>query len=201
MARTFCKTWWGNVWLQALSHIDYSNRIPRGVSHLCHAEKMEFLVAAINEINQFGTCEPAVNQQVIERYLVAYRILYHIQQLDTLAHEILFLAFGNMTLLITFALITPIPLFRGKPLFLASNLAFLTMKREVEYELRAAITPTQHKSLVSQNTLLVYLVIRNSTMLSGASRHATCSVRHCCFFSEYTQQMPPYLPHGKWQRK
>lgn len=30
MARTFCKTWWGNAWLQALSHIDYSNRIPRG---------------------------------------------------------------------------------------------------------------------------------------------------------------------------
>ena len=115
-----------------------------GVAHLCHAEKMEFLVAAINEINQFGTCEPAVNQQVIERYLVAYRILYHIQQLDTLAHEILFLAFGNMTLLITFALITPIPLFRGKPLLLTINLALLAVKREVEHELRAAITPAQH---------------------------------------------------------
>ena len=74
-----------------------------GVAHLCHAEKMEFLVAAINEIHKFGTCEPAVNQQVIERYLVAYSILHHIQQLDTLAHEILFLAFGNMTLLITIA--------------------------------------------------------------------------------------------------
>ena len=58
-----------------------------GVAHLCHAEKMEFLVAAINEIHKFGTCEPAVNQQVIERYLVAYRILHHIQQLDTLAHD------------------------------------------------------------------------------------------------------------------
>ena len=90
---------------------------------------MEFLVAAINEIHKFGTCEPAVNQQVIERYLVAYRILHHIQQLDTLAHEILFLAFGNMTLLVTFALITPIPLFRGKPLFLAINLTLLAMKR------------------------------------------------------------------------
>lgn len=115
-----------------------------GVSHLCHAEKMEFLVAAINEINQFGTCEPTVNQQVIERYFVAYRILHHIQQLDTLAHEILFLAFGNMALLVTFALITPIPLFRGKPLFLAFNLALLAMKREVEHELRAAIAPAQH---------------------------------------------------------
>ena len=112
-----------------------------GVAHLCNAEKLDFLVAAINEIHKFGTCEPAVNQQVIERYLVAYRIHHHIQQLDTLAHEILFLALGNMTLLVTFALITPIPLFRGKPLFLAINLALLAMKREVEHELRAAIAP------------------------------------------------------------
>ena len=33
MARNFCKTWWGNAWLQALSHIDYSNRIPRGARY------------------------------------------------------------------------------------------------------------------------------------------------------------------------
>ena len=33
---------------------------------------------------------------------------------------------------VTFALISPIPLFRGKPLFLAINLALLTMKREVK---------------------------------------------------------------------
>ncbi len=33
MARSFCKTWWGNAWLQALAHIDYSNRIPRGARY------------------------------------------------------------------------------------------------------------------------------------------------------------------------
>lgn len=33
MARSFCKTWWGKAWLQALSHIDYSNRIPRGARY------------------------------------------------------------------------------------------------------------------------------------------------------------------------
>jgi len=33
MASSFCKTWWGNAWLQALSHIDYSNRIPRGARY------------------------------------------------------------------------------------------------------------------------------------------------------------------------
>lgn len=33
MARSFCKTWWGNAWLQALSEIDFSNRIPRGARY------------------------------------------------------------------------------------------------------------------------------------------------------------------------
>lgn len=33
MAREFCKTWWGKAWLQALSQIDFSNRIPRGARY------------------------------------------------------------------------------------------------------------------------------------------------------------------------
>ena len=34
MARqTFGKTWWGEQWLKALTNIDYSNRIPRGLSY------------------------------------------------------------------------------------------------------------------------------------------------------------------------
>lgn len=33
MARGFGKTWWGNQWLGALTHIDYANRIPRGASY------------------------------------------------------------------------------------------------------------------------------------------------------------------------
>lgn len=33
MARDFGKTWWGNQWLGALTHIDYANRIPRGASY------------------------------------------------------------------------------------------------------------------------------------------------------------------------
>lgn len=33
MASIFGKTWWGEQWLAALSHIDYSNRIPRGARY------------------------------------------------------------------------------------------------------------------------------------------------------------------------
>lgn len=33
MASSFGKTWWGKLWLQALSKIDYSNRLPRGARY------------------------------------------------------------------------------------------------------------------------------------------------------------------------
>ena len=33
MAKNFGTTWWGNRWLQSLTHIDYENRIPRGASY------------------------------------------------------------------------------------------------------------------------------------------------------------------------
>ena len=33
MANNFGKTWWGSQWLGALTHIDYSNRLPRGVRY------------------------------------------------------------------------------------------------------------------------------------------------------------------------
>lgn len=33
MVQTFGKTWWGQQWLNALTNIDYSNRLPRGSSY------------------------------------------------------------------------------------------------------------------------------------------------------------------------
>ncbi len=33
MASSFGKTWWGEQWLNSLSNIDYSNRLPRGASY------------------------------------------------------------------------------------------------------------------------------------------------------------------------
>jgi uncharacterized Zn finger protein len=33
MAVAFGKTWWGEQWLNSLSNIDYSNRLPRGASY------------------------------------------------------------------------------------------------------------------------------------------------------------------------
>lgn len=33
MRKTYGNTWWGNQWLNAFNHIDYSNRLPRGRSY------------------------------------------------------------------------------------------------------------------------------------------------------------------------
>lgn len=33
MSKTFGNTWWGSQWLRSLDHIDYENRIPRGVAY------------------------------------------------------------------------------------------------------------------------------------------------------------------------
>src|SRR5690606_22118118 len=33
MSKFFGKTWWGRQWLNSLSNIDYSNRLPRGSSY------------------------------------------------------------------------------------------------------------------------------------------------------------------------
>lgn len=33
MVKSFGNTWWGNEWLKALTHIDYTNRIPRGATY------------------------------------------------------------------------------------------------------------------------------------------------------------------------
>ena len=33
MRKTYGNTWWGKQWLNALSYIDYSNRLPRGRSY------------------------------------------------------------------------------------------------------------------------------------------------------------------------
>ena len=33
MAKNFGTTWWGDRWLQSLTHIDYENRISRGASY------------------------------------------------------------------------------------------------------------------------------------------------------------------------
>lgn len=46
MARNFGKTWWGEQWLGALTHIDYANRIPRGASY---ARKGAVTKLAINK--------------------------------------------------------------------------------------------------------------------------------------------------------
>ena len=43
MATKYGKTWWGEQWLGALKHIDYSNRLPRGASYARNGMVREIL--------------------------------------------------------------------------------------------------------------------------------------------------------------
>lgn len=65
MARGFGKTWWGNQWLGALTHIDYANRIPRGASYARNGavKKMEIKPGKIRAMVQ-GTRNYTVNLSV-----------------------------------------------------------------------------------------------------------------------------------------
>lgn len=44
MAEKFGKTWWGDAWLQSLTHIDYANRIPRGARYARNGSVTEIKV-------------------------------------------------------------------------------------------------------------------------------------------------------------
>ncbi len=42
--QTFGKTWWGEQWLNALSHIDYGNRLPRGRTYANNGSVRDLLI-------------------------------------------------------------------------------------------------------------------------------------------------------------
>lgn len=48
MAKSFGQTWWGERWLDALTHIDYANRIPRGASYARKGAVKEIIIAGGN---------------------------------------------------------------------------------------------------------------------------------------------------------
>ena len=50
MAQQFGKTWWGEHFLNSLSDIDYSNRLPRGRSYARNGYVVD-IITANNSIN------------------------------------------------------------------------------------------------------------------------------------------------------
>lgn len=70
------------------------------VTHLSHAQQVEFLVAAIYKFHKIGTHEPTVHQQILEWNLVVYCIPNHVLQFFSLTHKILFLSLRYMGVLV-----------------------------------------------------------------------------------------------------
>ncbi len=69
MARqTFGKTWWGKAWIEALRHIDYSNRLPRGRSY-----------ANQGAVRQIEVSDGAVLARVQGRRKAPYRITIRLE--------------------------------------------------------------------------------------------------------------------------
>ena len=128
-----------------------------GISHLCHAQQMKFLVAHVDEIHQFRTDKPAVNQQIIKRNMDSYGILHHAFQTFKLGDKILFLAFFGLAVAVTLAAVAPLALSSRKPLFLAVGLPFFAVKRKVHDKLRTAVAPAHGQQLVAENTPLKHM--------------------------------------------
>ncbi|MBS4021333.1 MAG: DEAD/DEAH box helicase [Dethiobacter sp.] len=77
MARqTFGKTWWGKAWIEALHHIDYSNRLPRGRSYANEG--------AVREI-EISDC--VVLARVQGRRKLPYRISIRLEPFSAAAKE------------------------------------------------------------------------------------------------------------------
>ncbi len=60
MAIQFGRTWWGQQWLQALSHVDNSNRLPRGASYARagHVLSMEMMSNSVEAKVQGSMSKP-----------------------------------------------------------------------------------------------------------------------------------------------
>ena len=60
----FGKTWWGEQWLDALTHIDYDNRLPRGRSYANKGAVRNLTVSG-------GMIDPATMSAGVYTYTVA----------------------------------------------------------------------------------------------------------------------------------
>ena len=61
------KTWWGEQWLQALSQIDFDNRLPRGRSYANKGAVRELVVDG-------GTIEARVQGSRPQPYMVSVSV-------------------------------------------------------------------------------------------------------------------------------
>ncbi|MCR3922009.1 MAG: SNF2-related protein, partial [Firmicutes bacterium] len=89
MARyVYGKTWWGKAWINALSHIDYSNRLPRGRKY-----------ANEGAVSKVEITDGLVMARVQGRGYVPYRITITLEHFSELELETLARVMGEHTLM------------------------------------------------------------------------------------------------------
>lgn len=119
-----------------------------GPAHFDHAEIVALCMPGCDELDDFGTGEPAVCQNVVEVYLVLDDAAYHLYHQRDFALVILLYALGGVGLL---------GVFFGEPcvklILLQSVILFLALlsdKREAKQHLAPAVSDAKEKSLEAE---------------------------------------------------
>lgn len=119
------------------------------LAHLNHAKVVALRVAGRDELDDFGTCEPAVGQHVVEANLMLDDALNHLNYQRNLARVIFLNTLGRWAVGSMFLGETCVELLLLQTV--VAQLAFLAQEREVEQHLRLAVGDSEEESLETEH--------------------------------------------------
>ena len=123
------------------------------LSHLNHTKVVALDMAGGNELDDLGTCEPTVCEDVVKVYLSGNKTLYHLYHERNLTLVILLDTFSRMAFRLAFLSESGIKLLLLK--VVRAILAFFTDKTEVHEHLGGTISNTKEQSLEAENHLVL----------------------------------------------
>lgn len=129
------------------------SRLIFGLAHLDHPDEVALEVPAVDELEQFSTREPAVNQQVVKADTLDDGSADHLDGVGNLGLEHLLLASIDLLLLVALLAILGGLLLLGKPLWFAGILAGLCLYGGIHHQLGLAVRIAEEHGLEAQDTL------------------------------------------------
>ena len=123
------------------------------LAHLNHTKVVTLDMAGGNELDDLGTCEPTVCEDVVKVYLSGNKTLYHLYHERNLALVILFDTHCCMAILLAVLNKPSIKLLLLK--VVRAILAFFADKTEVHEHLGGTISNTKEQSLEAENHLVL----------------------------------------------
>ena len=123
------------------------------LAHLYHAKVVTLDMAGGNELDDLGTCEPAICKDVVKVYLSGNKTLYHFNHERNLALVILLDTLCCMAVLVAFLSESGIKLLLLQAV--RTLLALLTYKTEVHEHLSSSVSNTKEQTLEAENHLML----------------------------------------------